>query len=39
MHLSIKMSKNGETFVTYFVKLCTYIVPNVSKNVQTQRNP
>lgn len=33
----IKMSKNNETFVVYFVGLCAYSIINVSNNVHTQR--
>lgn len=38
-HLCIKMSKNDASYVKYFVWLCTYLVSNVSSNVQTQMNP
>lgn len=31
------MSKNDYTFLIYVDELCTYIIPNVSNNVQTQR--
>ncbi len=31
------MSKNNCIFVIYFVKLCPYIIPDVSNNVQTQK--
>lgn len=31
------MSKNDWFFVLYFIKLCTYIIPDVFKNVQTQK--
>ena len=33
------MSKNNNTYATYLVGLCSYIIQNVSNNVQTQRNP
>ena len=33
------MSKNNQTFVIQFVKLCTYIIINVFNSVKTQRNP
>lgn len=29
--------KNDKTHVTYFVELCSYIIPNVSNRVQTQK--
>ncbi len=38
LHLDIKMSENNSVFVLYFIELCPYIIPNVSNNVQTQRN-
>ena len=34
----VQMSKNSCIKHEYFVDLCTYIVQNVSNNVQTQRN-
>lgn len=30
------MSKNNGTYIIYFVELCTYIIPIVSNNFQTQ---
>ncbi len=32
------MSKNIYVVVLYFVELCTYIIPDVSNNVQTQKS-
>lgn len=33
------MAKSSQTFLVYFAELCTYIIPNVSNNVQTRRIP
>ena len=30
------MCENNSTFVLYVVELCSYIIPNVSYNVQTR---
>lgn len=33
------MKMSTLTFVVHFVRLCTYMIPNVSSNVPTQSNP
>lgn len=37
VHVSIGL--DSQTIAKCFVELCTYVIPGVSNNVQTQRNP